>query len=358
MIPVTKPFLPPRKVHDSFLDTIWENNWLTNSGPLLNRLESDVQGRLETSNISFVTNGTIAIQIAIKALGITGEIITTPFSYVATTSAPAWEGCSLRFADIDPNSFNIDPDSIEAAITPKTQAILATHVFGNPIEVEKVADIAKHHDLKIIYDAAHCFGVDYDDVSIFEYGDVSTLSTHATKIFHTVEGGFIFSPDLEVRNSVNLMKNFGHDGPEVFSSIGINGKNSEFHAAMGLSNLQFMDVILAKRKAQYQLYETLLKGNNNLQFQAIHPKAKYNYSYFPVVFTSESVLLNVQSLLKENQIQPRRYFYPSLNKLDYVEYMPTPHAESIAERILCLPLFHNLEDKDINRICDLVLRAI
>ena len=191
MIPVTKPFLPPKEIYDRYLTTVWQNNWLTNNGPLLRQLEDGVNKYLCTENMSLVSNGTVAIQLAIKALGIKGEIITTPFSYVATTSAPAWEGCYLKFADIDPHTYNICPKSIREIITDDTQAILATHVFGNPVNIEALDEISKTTNVKIIYDAAHCFGVSYKGKSVLEYGDISTLSTHATKIFHTVEGGFL-----------------------------------------------------------------------------------------------------------------------------------------------------------------------
>lgn len=354
MIPVTKPFLPPKDLYDKILETTWDNNWLTNNGPLLRELESKAKAYLDASSMIFVSNGTIAIQLAIKALGITGEIITTPFSYVATTSAPAWEKCPLIFADIDPDSFNIDPKKVEAAITSKTQAILATHVFGNPIDVEAIQSIARKHDLKVIYDAAHCFGVKYDGKSIFDFGDISTLSTHATKIFHTVEGGFMMSPNPKLVRQINLMKNFGHDGVDRFSAIGINGKNSEFHAAMGLANLHYIDEILARRKAQYEVYVQNLSRQNNIKLQSIHPKATYNYSYFPIVLNNEETLFEVQDALKAQDIVPRRYFYPSLNTLDYVENRPAPIAEQIAKTILCLPLYHKLDDTDIVRICDII----
>lgn len=357
MIPVTKPFLPPKTTYDEYIQRTWDNNWLTNNGPLLRELEDKVKSYLGASSMIFVSNGTIAIQLAIKALGITGDIITTPFSYVATTSAPAWENCGLVFADIDPNSFNIDPAKVEAAITDKTQAILATHVFGNPVDVEAIAEIAEKHNLKVIYDAAHCFGVKYNGTSIFDFGDISTLSTHATKIFHTVEGGFMTSVDPDVVRQINLMKNFGHDGVDRFSAIGINGKNSEFHSAMGLANLHHIDEILEKRKTQYKQYHAAFSGKNNLQLQSIQPKAEYNYSYFPVVFSDESTLFKVQEALKSQDIVPRRYFYPSLNTLDYVDFKPAPIAEKISKTILCLPLYHTLEPADIDLICNLVSEA-
>ena len=354
MIPVTKPFLPPKASYDHVLERTWDNNWLTNNGPLLRELEEKVMAFLNTQNMTFVTNGTVAIQIALKALNITKDVITTPFSYVATTSAPAWENCNLVFADIDPDSLNISPNSIEAMITQDTQAILATHVFGNPVEIEAIQDIADRHNLKIIYDAAHCFGVEYNGKSIFEYGDISTLSTHATKIFHTVEGGFMRTGNDQTMRKINLMKNFGHDGVDQFSAIGINGKNSEFHAAMGLANLNHISDILAKRKSQYELYKLYLSDNKNLRLQSINSNTKYNYSYFPIILPDEETLMSVRDVLQANDIVPRRYFYPSLNTLDYVTYYPTPVAEQISKTILCLPLYNDLENDDIHRICDLI----
>ena len=357
MIPVTKPFLPPKASYDRVLETTWGNNWLTNNGPLLRELEEKVMNFLGTKNMVFVTNGTVAIQIALKALDVTKEVITTPFSYVATTSAPAWENCELVFADIDPNSLNISPSSIESMITPDTQAILATHVFGNPVDIEAIEDIANKHNLKVIYDAAHCFGVEYNGKSIFEYGDISTLSTHATKIFHTVEGGFMSARNADTMRMINLMKNFGHDGVDKFSAIGINGKNSEFHAAMGLANLDHIQGILERRKSQYLIYKDRLSDHENIRLQTINANTKYNYSYFPIIMNDENILFAVRDALQENKIVPRRYFYPSLNTLDYVNYTPTPIAEKIARTILCLPLYHSLENDDIHRICDIITKT-
>ena len=358
MIPVTKPFLPPKASYDRVLETTWGNNWLTNNGPLLRELEEKVMNVLSASNMIFVTNGTVAIQIALKALDVTKEVITTPFSYVATTSAPAWENCKLVFADIDPDSLNISPSSIESVITPDTQAILATHVFGNPVDIEAIEDIANKHNLKVIYDAAHCFGVEYNGKSIFEYGDISTLSTHATKIFHTVEGGFMSARNADTMRMINLMKNFGHDGVDKFSAIGINGKNSEFHAAMGLANLDHIQGILERRKSQYLIYKDRLSDHENIRLQTINANTKYNYSYFPIIMNDENILFAVRDALQENKIVPRRYFYPSLNTLDYVNYTPTPIAEKIARTILCLPLYHSLENDDIHRICDIITKTV
>ncbi len=255
MIPVTKPFMPPAKEYNDYLEGIWKRQWLTNNGPLVNELELKVAEYLDVKNFLYLGNGTVALQIAIKALALKGEIITTPFSYVATTSSIVWEGCTPVFVDIDANTLNIDSSKIEAAITSETSAILATHVYGNPCEIIKIASIAKKNNLSVIYDAAHCFGVKYKGKSIFDYGDISTVSFHATKLFHTIEGGGVFSRDSNLHNKMGLMRNFGHDGPEVFSDIGINGKNSEFHAAMGLVNIKWLDEIIAKRKLLSELYD-------------------------------------------------------------------------------------------------------
>ena len=247
-IPVTKPFLPPKEDYLAYIDQIYERNWLSNDGPLLRELETKLKDYLKVENLLFVTNGTIALQLAIKALDLTGEIITTPFSYVATTSSIVWENCQPVFVDIDPARLSIDPDKIEAAITDQTSAILATHVYGIPCHVEKIDAIAKTHKLKVIYDAAHAFGVNYKGQSVLNYGDISILSSHATKIFQTVEGGAVIAKDPEIVKKAFYMRNFGHAGFDKFNGVGINGKNSEMHAAMGLCNLNYMDAIIKKRK--------------------------------------------------------------------------------------------------------------
>ena len=258
MIPVTKPFLPPQDEYRAYLDKIWDNQWLTNMGPLSKELEQQLASHLRIKETLFVTNGTIALQMAIKALDLTGEIITTPFSFIATTSSIVWEGCTPVFVDIDPESLNIDADKIEAAITPHTQAILATHVYGNPCDVDKIQQIADRYNLKVIYDAAHAFGVEINGKSIFEYGDISTCSLHATKLYHSIEGGLIFSKEAKVFQKLRSIRNFGFAGPETFDELGINGKNSEFHAAMGLVNLKYIKEICQKRKTLTEHYDTLL----------------------------------------------------------------------------------------------------
>lgn len=355
MINVTKPFLPPRAEFDSYVDGIWERNWLTNHGPLVTELETRLQHYLQVPSLLYVNNGTIALQIAIKALGLHDEVITTPFSYVATTSSIVWEGCSPVFVDIDSTTFNIDPARIEASITPRTSAILATHVYGNPCDVDAIAFIAKKYNLKVIYDGAHAFGTTVDGESVFSFGDISTCSFHATKLFHTVEGGAMITRDPSVVERVVFMRNFGHDGYEKFNGVGINGKNSELHAAMGLVNLKYIDQILLARKLVSSSYDEGL-ANTGFQKQRIKESVSYNFAYYPVLFNSERELLQVVTLLNENNIFPRRYFYPVLSDLPYVSG-DTPIAKDISKRILCLPLFYDLKEEDVHRICALIKKG-
>lgn len=356
MISVTKPFLPPLEEYQEYVQGIWQRNWLTNNGPLVNQLELELKEYLKLKHLLFLSNGTIALQIAFKALGLKGEVITTPFSYVATVSSLVWEGLTPVFVDIDPDSLNIDPKKIEAAITPNTTAILATHVYGNPCEVDKIQKIANKHGLKVVYDAAHCFGTTYKGKSIFAYGDVSTTSFHATKVFHTIEGGAVITQDAEVLRKMALMRNFGHTGPTTFEDVGINGKNSEFHAAMGLVNLRHVDTILASRKAQWLLYRELLKDLDAQTIELLDPDG-YNYSYFPLVLPSEQFLEKCVELLQVNYILPRRYFYPSLNQLPYLNTQSTPVSEDFSRRVLCLPLFHDLSEETQHMIARLLLRV-
>jgi dTDP-4-amino-4,6-dideoxygalactose transaminase len=357
VIPVTKPFLPPKEEVYALLDEVWNRQWLTNNGPLVNELELKLKEYLNVPHLLYLNNGTIALQIAIKALGLAGEIITTPFSYVATTSSIMWEGCTPVFVDIDEQTFNINPTKIEAAITPNTQAILATHVFGNPCDIDAIQQIANKYNLKVIYDAAHCFGTSYKGKSIFAYGDISTTSFHATKLFHTVEGGAVICNNPELLKKMAFLRNFGHNGPTDFAAIGINGKNSEFHAAMGLVNLKYINQILAQRKALCQQYDTWLKRPSITQ-QTITPKSNFNYAYYPVVFDNEENTLKVIKELEGNWITPRRYFYPSLNTVDIFNANNCPTSESVAKRILCLPLYHTLTQNEIDLISRIILRVL
>lgn len=357
MIPVTKPFLPPQQIYQSYLDGIWKRQWLTNMGPLANDLELRLKNHLKIKYLLFVTNGTVALQMAIKALGLKGEIITTPFSFVATTSSIVWEGCVPIFVDIDEHSLNIDAEKIEAAITDKTSAILATHVYGNPCDVEKIEKIAKKHNLKVIYDAAHAFGVEVNGKSIFEFGDVTTCSLHATKLYHSIEGGLIITKDADLLKKLAYIRNFGFDGPENFAELGLNGKNSEFHAAMGLANLKYVDQISKKRKELTAQYDAKLK-NLRARRPLWSKDSENNGAYYPVVFDSEELMLKCKDNLQRNEIGTRRYFYPSLaNALPYTEPQNFPITDDIAKRVLCLPLFYDLSIEEVDMICRLLLRT-
>ncbi|MCD6012869.1 MAG: DegT/DnrJ/EryC1/StrS family aminotransferase [Flavipsychrobacter sp.] len=356
MINVTKPFLPDIEEYTEYLKGIWERNWLTNNGPLVNDLELKLKEYLDAKHLLYMNNGTIALQIAIKALELKGEIITTPFSFVATTSAIVWEGCEPVFADIDKQTFNIDPASIEQLITPKTSAILATHVFGNPCDIDAIQQIADKHKLKVIYDAAHCFGTKYKGKHVFNYGDVSTTSFHATKLYHTIEGGAVMTNDAELLKKMAYMRNFGFESFESFACVGINGKNSEFHAAMGLANLKHINDILRSRKEQVAIYDKEL-AELNVQRLKVQAGGEWNYSYYPVVFKSEELLLKSVEKLNDNWIYPRRYFYPSLSSVRYVKQYATPVSDDIAKRVLCLPMYHSLKAEDIAFIARILLRV-
>lgn len=357
MIEVTRPFLPPKEEYEKYLSEVWERNWLTNNGPLVNELELQLKKYLGINHLLYLNNGTIAIQIAIKALGLKGGIITTPFSYVATTSSIVWESCVPVFVDIDKDSFNINPDLIEAAITPNTTGILATHVYGNPCDVVAIDKIAKKHNLKVIYDGAHCFGTTFNGKSILNYGDVSTISFHATKLFHTVEGGAVVTNNPEVLRVMARMRNFGHNGPDKFDGVGINGKNSEFHAAMGLVNLKYASHILEKRKKDHAAYDTWL-NQLNLQKPSIMEGVQFNHSYYPVVFDSEETCVKVFEALAQQRISARRYFYPVLSNLNYVEKQTMPVADEVSRKILCLPLFEQLKSSELDMICRIILRTV
>lgn len=351
MINVTKTFLPPQSEYGVILKRAWDTGWITNRGVLVQELEEKLKSNLGVPNIIATTNGTLPLQIAIKALGLKGEIITTPFSYVATTSSIVWEGCTPVFVDIHPDYLTIDETKIEEAITSNTTAILATHVFGNPCAVEEIEAIAKRHHLKVIYDAAHCFGVTYKGKSIFNYGDVSTCSFHATKLFHTGEGGALFCKDKELLEKLFYHHNFGHKGKEDFQGIGVNAKMSEFQAAMGLSVLPYIDEIIKSRKITIEHYN---KGLSQFQLLKIREHTQWNHSYFPIIFKSEEELLKVQKCLNDNNVFPRRYFYPSLNTLPYIDYKVIQISESISKRILCLPLYYDLLDSTLIKIIRII----
>lgn len=356
MIPVTKPFLPPIEEIKIYMEDIWKRQWLTNMGPLASDLELRLKDYLGVNHLLYVTNGTVALQMAIKSLELEGEIITTPFSFVATTSSIVWENCVPVFVDIDPETLNIDALKIEAAITEKTSAILATHVYGNPCDVYLIEKIAKKYNLKVIYDGAHAFGVKVNDKSIFEYGDISTCSLHATKLYHSVEGGLIITKNAEILKKLASIRNFGISGHDSFSELGLNGKNSEFHASFGLANLKYIDKIIEKRKFLTDVYDQKLK--NLKAFKPLwHPLANLNYAYYPIVLESEELLLKVKKELDLNEIFTRRYFYPSLaSALPYLETVNLEVVEDISSRVLCLPLYYDLTFEEIDLLCRIMLR--
>lgn len=355
-IPVTKSFLPPLAEYEAQLSRVWQNQWLTNRGPLVLELEEKLKQYLGLQHLLIMNNGTIPIQIAVKLMAEGAEVITTPFSYVATTSSIVWERATPIFVDIDPHHLTIDENLIEAAITPKTKAILATHVFGNPCAIEAIEHIAQKHGLYVIYDAAHAFGVQYQGKSIFAYGDISTCSFHATKLFHTGEGGALFCNNSAFEHSSYYSHNFGHDGPLAYHGLGINGKVSELQAALGLAVFPYMPHIIAERKKICEQYDSLLQSSNVGKIQ-IRQGTEWNYSYYPILFESEEQLLRTLEALNQEYIFPRRYFYPSLNTLPYVKYQSMPVSETTVRRIICLPLYVGLEYSRVQEICQIISQS-
>lgn len=355
---VTKTYLPDRDKFDAYIDKIWDSATLTNNGPLSTELTKRMSEYLNVNNMFYVSNGTIALQLALQAYDLHDcEVITTPFSYVATTSSILWQGCTPVFADIDPKTLCINPACIEKLITPKTRAIMAVHVFGFPCDIDAIERIAKKHNLIVIYDGAHAFGAKFRGKSLLDYGDISTCSFHATKLFHTVEGGAVIVRDpLKVEN-VGLSMRFGHNVDEHIQ-LGINAKNSEIHAAMGLCNLDEIDAIINRRGEIVRCYsenlgDIIFKPNIILGDEYIA-----NNAYCPAIFNSFEQMQAVLMTLNENNVFPRRYFYPSLNKLPYVNGEECPVSEDISQRILCLPLYPTLtyeEQSYIIRIIQSIL---
>jgi len=351
MIFVTKSYLPDIEEYVAYLRQIWASGHLTNHGPLVNELETKLAAYLGVKHFFYVNNGTIALQIAIKALGVTGDVLTTPFSYIATTTSLLWEQCRPVFVDINPATLTLDASLLEKALTPNTTAIMACHVYGIPCQVEAIEQFAKKHNLKVIYDAAHAFGVQYKGKGLLNYGDVSTLSFHATKLFHTVEGGGITTNDDALAHRISYMRNFGHNGPEAFYGVGINGKSSEFHAAMGLCVFPHMPAIIARRKHISELYDAQIAAANlALTRPFVAPEVAYNYAYYPVLFDTEQALLAVKERLSSYNIYSRRYFYPSLNEAGLTPEQPCPVSEDVSRRVLCLPLFPQLTDEQVKSI--------
>jgi len=347
-IHVTKAFLPPLEEYVSLLEGIWERGQLTNNGPLVKQLEEQLREHLGVRHLVLVANGTLALQIAIKAMGLKDEVITTPFSYVATTSSLVWESCTPVFADVEPDTLTLDPVEVEKAITPKTTAILATHVYGNPCDCEALAKIADRHGLQLLYDAAHAFGVEYLEQPIMTFGHASIISFHATKLFHSCEGGAIATDDDELADRFRYMRNFGHKGQEEFWGVGINGKMSELHAAMGLANLGHLDEVRTSRGSIAAIYRHELGLENEFCWRE---HAKLRDAYYPFLYPSERELLQARERLNSAGIFPRRYFFPCLSELPYLSAtLSCPSSRRASKRVLCLPLSHDITRQEGERI--------
>jgi dTDP-4-amino-4,6-dideoxygalactose transaminase len=360
MITVTKTPLPPLEEYTAYLSEIWRSGQLTNNGPYCVELRRQLAHRLATPNLELVGNGTLALQVAIRALGLAGEIITTPYSYVATTHAILWEGCDPVFVDIDPRTFCLDPGLIEAAITPRTSGILATHVYGYPCDVAQIQAIADRHGLKVIYDAAHAFDIKLNGASVLGFGDCSTLSFHATKIFHCAEGGAVACKSAAIAQRVLLMSKFGHLGEDEYLDVGINAKLSELHAALGLAMLPRVEDIIAVRKQCSAWYDEHLQGCD-LQRPAVPSGIEYNYAYYPVVFPDHESMMRARRAMFDMGIGPRRYFTPSLNTLQLLRpelRASCPVSESIASRVLVLPMSSVVDEPTVKSIATIIRQAL
>lgn len=356
-INVTKVYLPNIKNYKKYIDKIYENGWITNNGPLVKELEMRLAKYLGVKHVVLISNGTAALEVAYRTLDIKGFAITTPFSFVATTSSLVTNGILPIFADINSKTLNIDPDNIRKSITPHTSAIVPVHVFGNGCEVEKIDKIAKEHNLRVIYDAAHAFDVKYKGKSILNYGDISTLSFHATKLFHTIEGGALIINDDALVEKARYLINFGIENEESIPHLGINAKMNEFEAAMGLCILDDIEFIIKKRKIVYEFYKKNLNGI--VEFQEQNQDSTKNYSYFPVIFSNEKKLLKVKKALNSENIYPRRYFYPSLDSLNYIEPKQfCSISRDISRRILVLPISTELTIEQAEKIVTIIKENI
>jgi len=361
---VTQPCLPPLEEFIPYLQQIWDNKWLTNNGPLHQQLEQELAEYLGVKYISLFSNGTLALISALQALNITGEVITTPFSFVATTHSLWWNKITPVFVDIEPEYLNLDPAKIEAAITPKTTAIMPVHVYGNPCKMDAIQKIADKHGLKVIYDAAHAFGVKKDNISILNQGDLSILSFHATKVFSTIEGGAIICHTEEMKHHIDNLKNFGFRGETVVEEPGINAKLNEVQAAYGLLQLKYIDGFIGKRKKITKLYFSLLKDIKGIRFLPCMEDITHSYSYFPILIDESEYGMNRDALyerLKENNIFARRYFYPLISSFEPYRELPSssavnlPIATKVAQEVLCLPIFVELSEVDVDFICSIIL---
>lgn len=359
---VTKPFLPPINEYVHGLEEVWNNHWLTNDGPILERFTKELSGYFNTNNVCLFTNGTLALQIALQGMGITGEVITTPFTFVATTHALYWNKIRPVFVDIEPEYFTIDPEKIEAAITPWTTAILAVHVFGHPCRFDELSKIARKHKLKIIYDAAHAFGTLINNQSIGHYGDVSMFSFHATKLFHSIEGGMLIFKENLLKNTFNYLKNFGFENEIEVVMPGINAKMNEMQALMGSLILKYIDQIIEKRSKITECYSYFLKNIPGIYMnKKLSENIRYNHAYMPVTINNKEFGIDRDSLyekLKSYNVFSRRYFYPLICDFSCYKNVPITapldRARKIAANILTLPIYHDLSLDDVERICMII----
>lgn len=364
-ITVTQPFLPPLEEFTPYLEEIWQTRRLTNAGPFHRRLETALAEYLGVEHIALFANGTLALMTALKALALSGEIVTTPFSFVATTHALWWSGITPVFADIDPNSLNLDPGAIEAAITPRTTAILPVHVYGRPCDVDAIQRIADAHGLKVIYDAAHAFAVRDSGGSITRHGDLSVLSFHATKVFTTFEGGAIVCPDTRTKQQIDLLKNFGFADEVTVLAAGINGKMNELQAAFGLLQLQYIDATIRRRREIDTLYRRVLESIPGIDCPSLPPGILWNHAYFPILVQLDYPLSRdgLYDRLRERGIHARRYFYPLISEFPMYRNLPSatpaglPIAHGVAKKVLCLPIYPTLKFEEVDEIIDIIAGA-
>lgn len=362
---VTRPCLPPLSELQPYLEEIWRTKWLTNDGPYHREFETALAEYLGVEQLALFSNGTIALVVALQVLRITGEVITTPFSFVATAHSLLWNGIKPTFVDIDSETFTLDADQIESAITPQTTAILPVHVYGRPCNVERIQEIADTYGLKVIYDAAHTFGVKLNGISILQHGDLSVLSFHATKVFTTFEGGAIVCPDSKIKKRIDFLKNFGFADEVTVMAPGINGKMNEFQAAVGLLQLKHIGDALARRGEIDRYYRSLLNDVPGISIVKLPAATEHNYAYFPVLVEANYPLSRDELYLKlrENNIYARRYFYPLISDFPMYRGLPSakpdklPVAQRIASQILCLPIYPDLSNEQVAKIVDIIVHV-
>jgi dTDP-4-amino-4,6-dideoxygalactose transaminase len=360
---VTSPLLSPLEEFIPYLEDIWKRKWLTNNGYYHQELERALTEYLKVPYLSLFTNGTLPIMVALQALRITDEVITTPYSFVATTHSLWWNGIRPVFVDVNPKTGNIDPEKIEAAITPKTTAIMPVHVYGNPCDTDRIKEIADTYGLKVIYDAAHAFSVEVNGKSILETGDLTTLSFHATKTYNTFEGGALVCHDAETKKRIDYLKNFGFAGETTVIAPGINGKMDEVRAAFGLLQLKYVDEAISKRRQVAMIYRKELKDVTGISFMEDMKDVKHNYSYFPIFIDETAYGMTRDELyfkLREKNIFGRRYFYPLISEFATYRGLPSarkenlPNAHKLADSVICLPMYHELQTEDIDRVIELI----